>query len=67
MFYHNCRRIREELANQNAETNNLTNKLDRVSKMAHIFGTGGVVSYVLLFLVILIFFILNTMFRKSTP
>lgn len=26
-----CRRIRDELANQNAETNNLTNKLDRVS------------------------------------
>ena len=27
----NCRRIRDELANQNAETTNLTNKLDRVS------------------------------------
>lgn len=26
-----CRRIRDELANQNAETTNLTNKLDRVS------------------------------------
>ncbi|RYR10772.1 hypothetical protein Ahy_B05g079249 isoform C [Arachis hypogaea] len=24
-----CRRIREELSNQNAETNNLANKLDR--------------------------------------
>lgn len=31
------RRIREELANQNAETNNLTNKLDRVRICSEIF------------------------------
>lgn len=31
------RRIREELANQNAETNNLTNKLDRVRICCEIF------------------------------
>jgi len=30
-YYFKCRRIRDELANQNAETTNLTNKLDRVS------------------------------------
>jgi hypothetical protein len=31
MIYCICRRTREELSNQSAETNNLTDKLDRVS------------------------------------
>ena len=31
IFYFTYRRTREELSNQSAETNNLTNKLDRVS------------------------------------
>lgn len=41
MSHYKCRRIREELSNQNAETNNLTNKLDRVSNYGSVWVSSS--------------------------